>query len=116
MGEVIAPRRDESIIDENGRPSLRFVQYLEQSAGQVNETVSDTEIDSSSINLSVGQVAAINKRLDDIEIQLGIYPADTSEKDLIARIETIEMLSVTPVSAIIAQLQAQIDDLKLRVN
>ena len=44
MVSIVAPRRGEPIVAPNGVPTIRFFEYLEATATQSNETVSDTEI------------------------------------------------------------------------
>jgi hypothetical protein len=76
VDNAVAPRRGESVVDANGIPTLRFMRYLEQVSTQSNETIPDTEIDSASINLSIGLIGSLAQKLADLEIELGIVPAE----------------------------------------
>lgn len=76
MADIVPPRRGEPIVGAGGVPTLRFLEYLERTAAQTTETIEDTEIDASSINLSVGQVSALSDRIAKIEILSDIYPAE----------------------------------------
>jgi len=70
MVDIIAPRRGEPIVGPNGVPTNRFFEYLEGAATQSNETVSDTEIDSSTINLSVGGINENARKIKNNELLL----------------------------------------------
>jgi hypothetical protein len=49
-----APRRGERIINEDGTPTLRFLEYLENITRQVNLTEENTDISPETINNSIG--------------------------------------------------------------
>ena len=94
MAEQIIPPRRGEILSKEGIGTVRFMEYLERTAGQVNESTSSDEESSSTLNIAIGQIGAlvksfdqlqtefqsvlglrseihrINKRLDEIEIQL----------------------------------------------
>ena len=94
MVEVFAPRRGESVVDSNGLPTTRFFEYLESVSSQSNLTLTDTEIDSSSINLGNADTALIKQEIADIRSQM----------------ESIRH------TAEIAQINKRIDQLFLLVN
>ena len=67
MVDTVAPRRGEAIVNPDGTPTNRHFAYLESMTTQTNETVSDTEIDASSINLSSGKIGENARNIKDIE-------------------------------------------------
>ena len=73
MADIIPPRRGEPIVGPSGVPTLRFLEYLERTATQTTETIVDTEIDATSINLAVGQVSALSDRIRDMEILTDLH-------------------------------------------
>ena len=72
---AVAPRRGESVVDTAGIPTLRFLRYLEQVSAQTNETIPDTEIDATSISLSVAAIGELTMRFEALEAEMGIIPA-----------------------------------------
>lgn len=113
MVDIIAPRRNEAITSQEGMPTRRFFEYLEQTSQLVNETIPETEINASSVNLTAGQIASLAERIEQIEITLGIQSVNIAESD---KINSLELISDINVTAKIAELQNQIDQLKLLVN
>lgn len=93
VDKIIAPRRGET-LSSKGFGTTRFMEYLERTTDQTNEATSSLEESSSTLNIAIGQIhalvtaadqlqtefqsvlglraemAKINKRLDEIEIQL----------------------------------------------
>ena len=65
VDKIIPPRRDE-ILSDKGLGTRRFLDYLERTATQVNDSTSLTEGDLASISMLSAQLAAINKRIDSI--------------------------------------------------
>ena len=67
---LVPPRRDLSIVDKDGRPTIRFAQYLERVGRDItNTTIEDTQIISNASEIAT-QSALINglkERLDDLE-------------------------------------------------
>lgn len=53
VAELIPPRRDEPLIETNGRPSQRFAEYLEGLGGQTNSNTNTVTslIDSTALAL-----------------------------------------------------------------
>jgi len=112
MADLIAPRRNEPFVDDSGMLTRRSAEYLEQNTTDVNTVSTDTEVDPSSINLSVGINAQQSKQINDLETDL--FPQSAS----IARLETeIDILQtqVIAFSGIINRLQKQINDLQLEI-
>lgn len=68
MAHLIPPKRGESITDENGIPTIRFMEYLEKSATLVNDTVASTETDIDSVNLSVAMIDDLQRQLDNLRL------------------------------------------------
>lgn len=66
MAELIPPRRDETLTGD-GIPTLRFSEYLEGLARNVNASTSESEL--VDVAASPAQLAAIIKRLNDLELQ-----------------------------------------------
>lgn len=113
MPELISPRRDEPIVGGDGLPTRRFFEYLEGNSTQVNETLTDTEIDAVSINLTVGPINQLSQRLNNLENLIGIQ---TQSSDLKQRIEFLECLVLTPVTGQLNALQQQIDELRTLIT
>ena len=65
-----APRRDEALVDGNGRATLRFSKYLESISSTITViTTETTEIISPASELSIekAQISKLEERLDDID-------------------------------------------------
>lgn len=70
VAELIPPRRDESLTDD-GVPTIRFAEYLERLARDVNNVVNESgELSSLSADLSRqnGLISRLSSRVDDLEI------------------------------------------------
>ena len=70
MVDVVPPLRDETLIDADGRPTLRFSEYLENVAIDVNTVTSeDIQIVSSAAELSIQNalITRLADRLEDLE-------------------------------------------------
>jgi len=107
MADIIPPRRSETLT-QGGVGLLRFLEYLEQVASQVNESTAANEADPSSVNLSVGAISSINKAVK--ELQNDLSPNNNAEvQRLKKRIEQLE--SVTNISAQISALNKRLDEL-----
>lgn len=65
MAELIPPRRDETLTGD-GIPTLRFSEYLEGLARNVNATTSQTDL--GDVAASPAQLASVIKRLNDLEL------------------------------------------------
>ncbi len=65
MAELIPPRRDE-FLTASGVPTLRFSEYLEGLARDVNSNTSESG--STDVAASPAQLANVIKRLDDLEL------------------------------------------------
>ena len=70
MAEITSPRRGESIVDANGFPTSRFIQYLESLSSQSNKTMGDTEVGASTINLSSVSAGENARKIKDNELSL----------------------------------------------
>lgn len=69
MVDLIPPRRDESLT-ENGVPTLRFSEYLENIAGSVNTVTTEVELSdgfASEVNIQNAQISRLTSRVDDLE-------------------------------------------------
>ena len=91
MAGIVAPRRGEPIVGVNGIPTLRFLEYLEKTATQTNETVPDTEIDVASINLALGQVSELSTRVGVLELLGDLNRSIGFINDLAARLQDAEI-------------------------
>lgn len=112
MAELIPPRRNESLSNEDGTPTTRFAEYLEENASQTNTSTSEVEISTETINLSVGPNAAQSKRIDEIENTPEVnYSGQLSE--IQKRLSALENNNVFALQAQIFKLQQQIDELKV---
>ena len=81
VDKIIPPRRDE-VLSSKGLGTRRFLDYLERTATQVNNSTSLTEGDLASISMLSAQLSAINKRIDSIvnEISLNNQNSKTDKK------------------------------------
>jgi len=107
MAEQIIPPRRGQILSEKGIGTIRFMEYLERTSGQVNESTASDEESSSTLNIAIGQISALvkafdqlqtefqsvlglkaeihrlNKRLDEIELQLdGVIDLNGIKKEI----------------------------------
>lgn len=112
MADLVPPRRGEPISDTNGIPTLRFLEYLEANARQTNSTNVDTEIDTSSINLSVGNLAALLRRIEELEAVIGIQ---TTVKTIESSI-LVDDFPIVSDLARIARLEKRIQSLEMSPN
>ncbi len=70
MVDIIPPRRDE-FLTENGVPTLRFSEYLENLAGSVNTVTTEVELSdgfASEVNIQNALIARLTSRVDDLEV------------------------------------------------
>lgn len=69
MAELIPPRRDE-FLTQNGIPTIRFAEYLEGLARDVNDVVNESG-ESSSLSSEISNqnalIARLSSRIDDLE-------------------------------------------------
>lgn len=63
--KLIPPRRDEAFSNQ-GLGTVRMLEYLEENASQTNEATEMTESDPSSVNLSIGQLSQVNKKVAEL--------------------------------------------------
>lgn len=66
--KLIAPRRSEPFVTDDGMLTNRAAEYLEQNTAEVNTVSTDTEIDPSSVNLSVGANALLASEIDTLKV------------------------------------------------
>ena len=70
MAEITPPRRDESLIDVEGRPTLRFIEYLELLSSTVsiitNETVNVIST-APEVSSQSSLISRLDERLNDLE-------------------------------------------------
>lgn len=104
--DLIMPRRDEPVVDENGKPTKRFSDYLEENTSQTTVVVAESEISTETINLSAGKNAETSKAL--VEVENSVLASVPEKK------QDIEYL--LSFHAKIADLQNQINELRALVN
>jgi len=61
VAEIIPPRRDEPLVEVDGRPTLRTSEYLERMSSQTNTIT--TEIISSSDNIAIALIFSLENRI-----------------------------------------------------
>ena len=69
MAELIPPRRDESLT-ANGIPTIRFSEYLEGLARDVNTVTTEVELSdsfSSEVSVQAALISRLTSRVDDLE-------------------------------------------------
>lgn len=69
MAELVPPRRDEALTAD-GIPSLRFSEYLEGLARNVNSVTTEVDVSTASfsdISLQGALIARLSRRIDDLE-------------------------------------------------
>lgn len=67
---LVPPRRDLPIVDNEGRPTLRFAQYLERVGRDItNTTIEETQIisNASEIAQQGALIKGLKERIDDLE-------------------------------------------------
>ena len=74
VADIFPPLRDEQVFGENGRFTLRYSEYLEDTAENINEATSILD-DSTTVNPGAAQFAFMLKKINDIEDQLSISSA-----------------------------------------
>ena len=68
MPRITPPLRSEPLVDELGRFTLRWAEYFEDSATEINEVSDDSSINiTASLN---GKIAILNNRIDELEGQI----------------------------------------------
>lgn len=107
VDKIIPPRRNETLT-QGGVGLLRFLEYLEQAAAQINTSTEANEADPSSINLSVGAISSLNKAVKELQNDLS-QNNNAEVQRLKKRIEQLE--SVTNISAQISALNKRLDEL-----
>ncbi len=88
VDKIIPPRRNETLT-QGGIGLLRFMEYIERSASQVNESTEANEADPSSINLSSSQISQFNKSIAEL-VNQSIFSQSSVITKLNKRIEQLE--------------------------
>jgi hypothetical protein len=68
VAHLVPPKRGEPVIDKNGVPTVRFMEYLERSATLVNDTVTSTETDIDSVNLTTAMIDDLQRQIDNLRL------------------------------------------------
>lgn len=107
MAELIPPRRDETLTGD-GIPTLRFSEYLEGLARNVNASTSESEL--VDVAASPAQLASVIKQLRDLELQQDTGSA-AAISQIFKRLSDIELQ--TDNTAMLATIIKRLNDLEL---
>lgn len=111
MADIIAPRRGEELTPE-GKPTVRFSEYLERVATASNESA-DVEV-LTSLGVGPAQIAAIFKILKGNEALESLDVSVAQIAMVLKAIKSIELSNVDNLAAIIkSSLDKKINDLAL---
>ena len=107
MAELIPPRRDETLTGD-GIPTLRFSEYLELLARQLNTNTDNNEL--GDVAASPAQLAGVIKQLRDLELQQDTGGA-AALSQIFKRLDDIELQHSN--TAMLATIIKRLNDLEL---
>lgn len=71
MGRLTPPLRTEPLTDDFGLFTIRWAEFFEESAAEINSSSENTDV-LSNINYSAAHLSTINKRIHDLELLLNL--------------------------------------------
>lgn len=96
MSDLIPPRRGE-ILSQAGVGTTRFMEYLEAAARMVNENTALVDESASTLNISTAQMAVLGRAIEQMETELQSTLGVQSQIDKLSkRLDSLELqLGVT---------------------
>jgi hypothetical protein len=70
--DLFPPQRSEQLTND-GRPTLRFLRYLEDNAQKTNTSFSEEDVQGSNLSIVTGQLSLLDKKVKALENEGGQY-------------------------------------------